>query len=441
MNSKKIGLRQLYDQSLRALGGTTLRVAGVLLSLAFGIYATRLIGVESFGNYVSLMAIAGLVTTALSLGLPTMITREVAGARGRGESGVVIPLLDLAATVVVIIGILALSLGFYFGFALALVLLFALIGNASSLVGAVHAGRERMLFGAVVGDFIKPVVAISILALFGLLGMATTQTAIVAQIVGATTALFVFLLALEAGSIGAAVRAIKFWPKWSGAHARFLRTGIVVAGTQLLINATTQIDILILTALREPEDVAHYFAAARAALVVSFFFGISAAFAEPRITRLYAEENLVEMRRVVGSTAVMGFGFNIIASLGAVVLGPLYLSFYGPSFSSAYEALLLLLTGLIGWTACGPAQIVLRATHRDKLLLKATLFSVAINAFVSWLLVPSLGIKGAAIGTAVQFLLYGVILASATFQVLKLRSDIFQLDPWRQSMSRLVVRN
>ena len=133
----------------------------------------------------------------------------------------------------------------------------------------------------------------------------------------------------------------------------------MLAATQIIINLTTQIDILLLTAMTSPQEVAHYYAAARAALVVSFFLGPSAMLAEPTLARLLAQGDIANARQITERTARAGFALTLLASAAALVVAPYYLAFYGPSFTAAMPALLVVLAGLLGWSLFGPAQTLI----------------------------------------------------------------------------------
>lgn len=407
-----------------------LRILSALLSMAFGIVGTRAIGAEDFGGYVSVMAVAGLVSVALSMGLPTLIAREVASARGHGDHNRSKPLFDWSVLILFIIAALTIILGVGFGVQIALVLTYALIGNSASFLGAVHFGRERVLLGAWVTGIVQPGAALVGLVALSALVATGPVTAIVAQIFGATAALVVFVAALGQWALSAKRAKVWLTPAWSDRHWKFLRSGALLSGTQLLINSTTQIDILILTALADPNDVVHYYAAARAALVVSMFAGVNASFVEPQITRLYAAGNLKGAQSVVGDTALIGFGFSALAGLVAFALAPTYLSFYGSSFNSAELTLQVLILGFILLSLFGPGQAVLRATHQDGAVLKLTLASLIVNAAIAVLLVPHLGIVGAAIGTATQFVFYGGALAVMSIRTVNLRSDVLTARVW-----------
>lgn len=418
--------KEWLRQGLRSLHATTLRIASVVLALLFGIAGTRLVGVESFGDYVSLMTIAGFLSLATSVGLPNLITRELAIGRGRGDyTGLAavgqLCLATLVLGVMALIGVFVLS-----GIEPILIVVFTVVTNLTSLLLGAHSGQERVIFASWVNGVVRPLVALICLLALSALLQSGTHIAVLAQIAGAVVATVVMIAAWRPFSdVGRAFRATVSASWWSPRHREVFRMALTFAASQILINATTQVDIIILTVLKSPEDVTHYFAAARAALVVSFFFGMNAAIAEPRIARFVAAGDLEATRKVIRDAAYTGVAMTLLSSFGCILLSRYYLALYGPTFQESAPALIILVAGLIGWSLAGPAQVTLRATRLDRALIVATLIALAINVALSLTLVPLLGITGAAVGTATQFIAYGAIMALISMRGTGLVTDVF----------------
>ena len=193
---------------------------------------------------------------------------------------------------------------------------------------------------------LRPFVALAALFLFAQVVQPTTS-ALLAQLVGASVASVVLIFAWEPRAIWNTVSDVISSRWWSPRHVTVVRMGAVFAAGQLLINATTQIDILLLTVLASPGDVAHYYAAARAALVVSFFFG-SSALPEPKLARLFAAGQMDEFKGLLRGTAVIGAAVTVTSCALALILAPYYFELYGPTFEAGMSSLVILVGGLIG---------------------------------------------------------------------------------------------
>jgi O-antigen/teichoic acid export membrane protein len=103
----------------------------------------------------------------------------------------------------------------------------------------------------------------------------------------------------------------------------------------------------------------------------------------------------------------------------------MYLDLYGAGFSAAYPSLVVFVSGLMGLSLFGPAQSLLRSTRLEKHLMSCTLMALITNALISAALIPVFGILGAAIGTAVQFWLYGILMAHFVRTRRSIRADAF----------------
>lgn len=416
-------------QLLRGGHATFLRLSSTGLTLLFGILGAKLLGSEIFGRYVSIMAIAGIAASLSSMGLPSLVAREVAASRGSAELSRLLPLVQGA---LVINGVLAVTVTAYMligSVDIGLVLLFALVGNLAGLVGAMYSGFERVIAATWIGGVVRPLVALLSLALLSQALFPSVHLPILAQTAGAAMAVVALVILWTGSSLSRAVLGALRSAWWSSRHQQLLRAGVIFAFTQILINLTTQVDIILLTALTTPDAVAHYYAAARAALVVSFFSGSAALITEPQLTRLLAAGEIEAAQQVAQSTAVSGVAATLAAAMACVVLAPFYLDLYGHDFRSALPSLLILVGGLIGWSLFGPAQSVMRAAHKDNKLLLQTGIAVIVNVAVATPLISLFGIVGAAIGTALQFVVYGALLARTVKRETPVYSDVFHCMP------------
>ncbi len=417
--------RPWVSQSIDSLQTTVLRLGSVVVNLMFGMVAARLLGAESFGTYASWMAITGFLSVAVSVGLPSLITREVASARGSGVTDALTPLAQFGAVVLVVGFVAVLASLAAPSRGLTVVLATTLSFSLVTLLAGAACGHERVVFANWMNVIVRPLVALATLVLLAQFVPPTYETALLTQLIGAVVASLLLLLAWKPYDIWAGMRDALTSRWWSPRHLTVARMGVVFAVSQLLINATTQLDVLILSALAAPEDVAHDYAAARAALVVSFFCGANAAMAEPKLARLYAAGQMDEFTSVIRTTGLIGAAMAIASSAAALAIAPYYFAFYGPSFAAGLPCLVLLVIGLIGWSLFGPAQVALRATGREKNVVYATAIALVVNCIVSVTLIPFVGILGAAIGTTAQFLVYGALMAYMLYSSRGLRPDLF----------------
>ena len=410
----------------RGLHTTALRFSSTAFGLVFGIIAARVAGSTEFGEYVSIITVVGLTITLVSLGMPQVLAREIASIGGEQNSNPIKVTLQLSLVMLAIFLIVAFVTLLQSSRSLTFGLFFLLMSLSLSIFVAVLNGSEKVIWGMWLNGVIRPGLALAILA--GSILIWTPDA----------TGLFAIQLAAVSLTAGIATLFLRargvFRLKWpferkliSGPAAhRTLKTGVLLASTQALIGLTTQLDVLILTAFGSLDEVAHYYAAARAALVVSFFAGSAALVMEPTITRLLAEKNYSKAQSVIHQIALSGVIISVVVLCFAIPLAPYYLRLYGADFLSASSALYLLSGSFVVFSLFGPAESTLRAGRLDSTTLAILAISTFVNAIVSTLLVFPLGVLGVAIGSATQFVLAGSLMMFKARQILNQKTDIFE---------------
>lgn len=183
-------------------------------------------------------------------------------------------------------------------------------------------------------------------------------------------------------------------------------------------------DIIMVGIFLTPSDVAHYFAATRLAMIVSFFLTSIGALAGPNLAALHAQGRTREMQDLLAGITPWMTVPAAVVTLVLVAAGWPLLRFFGEGFEVAYATLILLAAGNLFASASGPAALVLNMTgHQDsagKTYGAAALANVALNA----LLIPRYGIAGAALATALTTIVMSAVLVLLVRRRLGLRSSI-----------------
>ncbi|MBO9467537.1 oligosaccharide flippase family protein [Tropicibacter sp. R15_0] len=396
---------ELMGQFLVSAQGTGLRLFSVIVNMVIGIVLARLLGDDGFGQYVSYLAFAGLLASICALGLPAMLAREVALARGTGQEESIAPIAQMILATLTFL-ILALLGVFLWGSQSGVLLVFFVLGTTClGIATNIFNGFERVVLGQWVGAVFRPLLAIAFFFMLAWTQVLSVNTAVFAQGLTAFLATLLLFLVWPRPPLLKTLRG--YWYRLPVRDYRqVFQIGLTFAFSQTLINAMTQIDILIMTALRPSDEVAWYYAAARAAFVVSFFFGSVCKIAEPRIIRLYAAGDRSEMQKVAHRTVFLGVVMTILAILFALLLARPYLLFYGEEYLAAMPALVILLIAMLFSSMIGPAEQVLRAARADSSILVVAGISVGCAALLAFLLIPLMGMNGAAIATGAQFIIF-----------------------------------
>lgn len=186
---------------------------------------------------------------------------------------------------------------------------------------------------------------------------------------------------------------------------------ILVWGFYTLLTYT---DVIVLQQFRSPEDVAHYYGAARTLLLVSFvYFSVAAAVAH-RFTSYHLAGDHEGLGAFVASTVRWTFWPSLLATVLILALGWPLLRLFGPSYVAAYPAMFVLAIGPLARASVGPAERLLNmlGAQRACAVVYATAF--AINLVGCVLLVPHIGIMGAAVATSSAIVFESVALYVVT---------------------------
>ncbi|HLE96939.1 MAG TPA: polysaccharide biosynthesis C-terminal domain-containing protein [Candidatus Thermoplasmatota archaeon] len=121
----------------------------------------------------------------------------------------------------------------------------------------------------------------------------------------------------------------------------------------------------------------------------------------PMLARARAAGDALASTYHAGS--IFALALAVVAFAAIVPLGPLLLGLYGPAFVAAYPSLVVLLAmGTFG-ALFFPVKAVLAAVERPDVTLRITALEVAVNVPLNIVLIPRMGVLGAAIAAAVAF--------------------------------------
>ncbi|HVZ05835.1 flippase [Hyphomicrobium sp.] len=198
---------------------------------------------------------------------------------------------------------------------------------------------------------------------------------------------------------------------------------LVMMSAELLLQNT---DILVVTRFMSPADVGIYFAAGKTmALIMFVHYAVGSAVAH-KFAALNARGDHAGLRNFVKDAVNWTFWPSLASALVILALGKPLLSLFGPQFASGYPVMCILVVGFLSRSAMGPAEYLLNMLGEQKLC-AAVLFGAALlNIVLNCILVPRLGLVGAASATAISLTSAALLNAIVVWR----RLDI-QMPIWR----------
>ncbi|MBV9971395.1 MAG: lipopolysaccharide biosynthesis protein, partial [Xanthobacteraceae bacterium] len=184
------------------------------------------------------------------------------------------------------------------------------------------------------------------------------------------------------------------------ALAHWVRTALPLALVESFFVLLTYVDTLVLQAFVGPAEVAVYYAATKTLALVNFvYFAVSAASAH-RFSEYHAARAHDELAAFLAQTIRWTFWPSLVLAALMIVLGKPILMLFGPGFGDGYHLILIMSVGLLARAAVGPAERLLNMIGQQNICAAIYGAAFALNLAMCLLLIPHLGLAGAAIATA-----------------------------------------
>jgi len=420
-------IEPLSDSLRKIARGTGIALVGTFVALLLG-FATRLIiaryGSEAdYGIYSLAIVIMTFATMLVCLGLPDGVARYIAYFRGRGETakirGVTAVSLQLVTAASIIMGI---ALFFSAGYIasnifhtpeLSPILKVLAIGipffSVINILTSIFRGFDRMEPQAYFQYVLFNILFLLFVSVLAILHLSFANL------------FYAYVIALVLTLIGLLLYTIKSLPQlvtltgWQSNAV--LRKELVIFSWPLLVTAIMAMIILYLDTLllgyyKTPEIVGLYNAACPLAKFISDPFGLMLLIYTPVATGLYSQNLMAELRRSYVISTKWLFSLTLPFFLVLFLFPEAVLNlFFGPTYVAASPALRILSLCFIINNLFGPNQSILIAMGQSRFMMWATLAAAIVSVTLNVLLIPPMGIVGAAVAMAVSENLVKVVIA------------------------------
>ncbi len=181
----------------------------------------------------------------------------------------------------------------------------------------------------------------------------------------------------------------------------------VVEGFYLLL---TYVDILALEHLRSPDEVAIYYASARLLAIVAFVYFAIASATTHKFTEYHVAGDQNRLASFFGETIRWTFWPSLLACAMILAFGKPLLALFGQNFESGYDVMFILAIGMLARAAVGPAERLLNMLGERKQCAVIYAIAFAINLVLCIILIPRIGIEGAATATSSALIVESIML-------------------------------
>lgn len=391
-----------------------------LVSFAYVIYVARAFSQENVGLFYLALSVIGVLGFWRDLGLPAALQRYVPFYEAKGQNGKALSLLKSSLAIELLLGI-ALSAAIFFladpigvldenprlGDGLHMLSAYVIFENLSKVVISYLQGRrdiKSLQFINNIQNITKLVFTVLFFDTFGAtlfsLSIAFVLSFVVAFLAG------VPLLAQKTADLTGNEDKL--------ANAELLHEilpfGITLTIVQSFWMLVSSTDKMLLGYFGDPsisiELVAIYSMATQVALSIMVFPGAVGGIFLPVISRLAGKEDYAAMRKVTETAQRWMLFITLpIALAVAAFSGEMLSTFYGGTYRSGAVAMSIFILGLVFSTATYPISLALAGMRLIHLELKIAIAAGITNVALNVLLIPRFGMEGAALASALAFLL------------------------------------
>lgn len=166
--------------------------------------------------------------------------------------------------------------------------------------------------------------------------------------------------------------------------------------------AIQRLDIILVAALRSPQEAAIYTAATRFVALGQFGTQAIQQVLQPKFTALLAHQERESLKEVFQVSAAwsMALAWPMYVVVGCAPLA--YLGLFGPEYAEDGVVVVVVMSvAMLFAVATGPADTLLLMSGRSALSLANSLTALALDVALCLVLIPRMGITGAAVAWAV----------------------------------------
>jgi O-antigen/teichoic acid export membrane protein len=181
----------------------------------------------------------------------------------------------------------------------------------------------------------------------------------------------------------------------------------VVEGFYLLL---TYVDILALEHFGTPDDVAVYYAGARLLAIVAFVYFAIAGATTHKFTQYHVAGDKERLASFFKETTRWTFWPSLAVCAAILAFGKPLLALFGGNFAQGYAVMFILAIGMLARAAVGPAERLLNMLGERKQCATVYAIAFAINLVLCVVLIPRIGIEGAALSTSSALVVESIML-------------------------------
>lgn len=426
-------MKLLNNKKLLISAGYSLlfKISVTVFGLLSTIYLARILGPSDLGLYTLILTLVMFISLPIKAGLPQLMVREISKYLSIKDFNRIKGIVVFSNSFVIYFCLLLMVLTFFanlyfefidsiYLFVIGLIVVFISLNEIRS---AILRAFGKYNLGQIPDNVIRPLVFLILLILIFLLKIDINIFTVLSCYL--ISILFSFLLGVyfliknedfkEVVDLSPNYN-IKFW---------FLAS-FPMALTNIFHLTNTQVDVLLLAYYFSVEEVGLYKIAIQMSLLIAFALQASKMISEPIFAKLYNTGKKEELQRAITNISQINFIFSLLVFLFILFFGEYLIKFlFGDEYLSAYLAFLILAIGRLMSALFGAGGYLLNMSGFEKKYAKIWLYTAITNIFLNFLIIPFLGINGAALSTSLSLIFANVYTYFLAKKLTKLKCSPF----------------
>jgi len=397
----------------------TSNITSRIIKAALTIYAARALGAAGYGVVSYTLGLAGFFLFFKNIGVDVILTREVAKKTNEQHFYFSTAMVIEAALLVITVFLLLFVAPFFGKIPAAAVLLpyvaiMIIADDIRDMFIAFFRGKEQMEIEALV-----VVVGNISVAVFGFLALLISPTPIA------------LVMAYAGASLTGAIAATSFLKEFLwGIRKNFqkdlvvpiLRSSLPILFASLGGIFMYNVDVIMLGWWRTASEIGWYSAAQKIVGIVSIFPGFIATATYPAFSRLFQEKNVERLQNLVRNIVKINFLIVIPMVVGGLVLRVQLVDFlFGSGYAKATVPLAVFIFSLLASYQTPVLMTIIFALDKQVSVIWYAAVASISNILLSFFLIRSYGMLGAAIAGVVVALIFMALLWRKVSSLTKLQ--------------------
>ncbi len=406
------------------------RLAGLGLIFLLHVMLARLMGPKQYGNYIVIITVINILMVVSLFGFDTSTLKFLPAYLAKNDFSSASGFVKFAKRTVLLVAIICsaalfifllakakkfgstLSEGYFWG--ILLIPFLAIVYQSSAVLRALKKYKSSL---SPVYFFLPITIGVISLYYFNSYGRLNVDAAMLINLCCTITVCYFTVRKAKKAMKDFTTEERAFVPKeWlSVSGILFLTTSL-----DLLLR---QSDILIVSYFLGNTNAGYYAVAARLATLTALGLSVADYVFMPKISSLYEGRQLIKLQDMVKNASLQILSITLPILFTLIIGGKWILGLFGPQYESSYMVLVILLCGQIVNSFTGMVGGLMTMTGHQRAFLWLYVLAFGIQIILNIILIPSIGIIGAAIGTSVSMIVLNLLAYSFVKSKLKIKAS------------------